>query len=95
MPRPVNPCLSQWIAAYEAGATTYEIADEHDRTQPVVFRALKKAGVQMRRCGRRPDTSMRNRSVQLKAEGVETVLIAERIGRAAQTVRAHLRQARG
>jgi hypothetical protein len=60
MPRRPNPNLAAWIAEYEAGATLHEIATAHNRTQPGIWLALKRAGVAMRPKGSTPGVKKRS-----------------------------------
>jgi hypothetical protein len=97
MPRPANPALPQWIAAYEAGATCPEIAAAHSMSPIGIWTALKKAGVAMRPAGggrlglKRRTSAWHADAVAARERGDLYKVIAYRVGRSENTVRAAVR----
>lgn len=84
--------LARLVAAYQAGATVYQLAKEFQVNRRTVSERLKTAGVRLRRTS--PTDADIDEMVRLYKSGLSLVDVGDRLNFAARTVYSHL-NARG
>lgn len=78
------------IAAYQAGATVYQLGDQFGINRRTVGKILTRNGVHTKHPGLSPDDI--DQAVQLYEDGWSLARIGERVGVTANTVRTKLRE---
>jgi DNA-binding CsgD family transcriptional regulator len=76
--------LSQLVERYEAGATTYDLADQFGIARETVARRLKAEGIKLRRT--KITAADLSRAVELYATGLSTIKIGVILNRRHSTV---------
>jgi hypothetical protein len=89
--RVTSDLLSDLIAGYEAGQTTYQLADKHGLNRNTVAAHLRSAGITIRMDGMMPDQI--ERAEEYYQKGWSLARVGREVGADAETVRKRLRTA--
>jgi DNA-directed RNA polymerase specialized sigma24 family protein len=89
--QPSEPEVDQLVAAYRAGATVYQLADQFGSHRITVGKHLRARGIDTRPAALTPDDLQR--AIQLYRSGWSLAKIAKTFEVAAETIRTQLIQA--
>jgi DNA-binding CsgD family transcriptional regulator len=89
--RASSELISQMVAEYRAGATTYQLADRHGLNRNTVAKHLRAAGLRLRVDGLTPDQAVE--ACRLYETGLSLAAVGERFGVTANPIAAALQQA--